>query len=289
MYTEDLITNEATSRHPLLSHVKSEKPVKIMHHHDSYEILFIIESDNHLYVKGECYELLSRQLVFFAPALLHTIVCNNSSEYRRVSLNFNADFVEDILNSCNCLDVLDVFNMDAGQANFNIVNLDIHSFNIMNGYIAELQEAYKDHMDRQDKYSMTRLKLNLCTFLVRIYELCKSGKNERVALAQGNLVVDVTDFLDAHYMENITLPMLSAKFHVSESYISRKFSKATGMTIVEYLQHRRILEAQKMLTDPAVPISEICYDNGFNNIQHFYRTFKKVTGITPSKWRTMMS
>ena len=284
---EDTATNEAVLYLPFLSPVRTEKPAKIMHHHNCYEIIFLIESNHHLYVKNECYALLSRQLVLFSPLLVHSIVISSDSEYRRVILDFNLDFIEDLLQNCDCLDIMEIFNIESGEE-FNIINLDIHDFNVMNSLFAQLQTIYKEHQDKNTRYSLANLKLFLCSFLVKIHEICKSNEHKKTSDTPDNLTKNVTDYLDEHFRENITLPTLSAKFHVSESYLSRKFSHATGMTIVEYLQYRRILEAQKMLANPNMPISEICYDNGFNNLQHFYRTFKKITGITPSKWRSIM-
>ena len=47
--------------------------------------------------------------------------------------------------------------------------------------------------------------------------------------------------------------------------------------------NRRIIEAQKIFAgDPHVSITEVCYKCGFNNIQHFYRVFKKITNSKPS-------
>ncbi|HHW49780.1 MAG TPA: helix-turn-helix transcriptional regulator [Clostridiaceae bacterium] len=86
-------------------------------------------------------------------------------------------------------------------------------------------------------------------------------------------------------MNPITLELLSKKFYLSKFYISRIFIEITGFSVFEYLQHRRIIEAQKMLKNSRKEIADICYDCGFNNIQYFYLVFKKMTRTAPYKYR----
>ncbi|HHV96245.1 MAG TPA: helix-turn-helix transcriptional regulator [Clostridiaceae bacterium] len=80
---------------------------------------------------------------------------------------------------------------------------------------------------------------------------------------------------------------LEKRFHFSKYYLSHIFKQLTGFTIIEYVQHRRIIEAQRMLRYTNKDIIEIGYDCGFNNIQHFYRVFSKITGTTPLHYRKM--
>lgn len=44
---------------------------------------------------------------------------------------------------------------------------------------------------------------------------------------------------------------------------------------MEYVQYRRVIEAQKLLKDTDNDIISVYYECGFNNVQHFYLVFKK--------------
>ena len=53
--------------------------------------------------------------------------------------------------------------------------------------------------------------------------------------------------------------------------------------IMEYVQHRRVIEAQKKLIETRNSIIDIYLDCGFSNAQHFHRIFKRLPGTTPSQ------
>jgi AraC-like DNA-binding protein len=56
---------------------------------------------------------------------------------------------------------------------------------------------------------------------------------------------------------------------------------------MEYVQYRRTIEAQKLLEDTDKDILSVYYDCGFNNVQHFYRVFRKISKVTPSQYRKL--
>jgi len=53
----------------------------------------------------------------------------------------------------------------------------------------------------------------------------------------------------------------------------------------EYVNEFRIVHATKLLSETDAPISEVCFDSGFNNFSHFNRNFKKITGKSPREYR----
>jgi AraC-like DNA-binding protein len=98
-------------------------------------------------------------------------------------------------------------------------------------------------------------------------------------------VSDVVQYISEHYYEDITLSKLAKKFCINPSYLSREFKKNLGITIIEFITVRRIFKAKILLERSDLPITEIASQLGFNNITHFNWTFKKIVGISPSKYR----
>jgi AraC-like DNA-binding protein len=58
-----------------------------------------------------------------------------------------------------------------------------------------------------------------------------------------------------------------------------------GQTVFEYLNQIRVDFGCKLLMDPDLSIMEVCLDSGFNNLSHFNKQFRKLTGVTPSEYR----
>ena len=73
--------------------------------------------------------------------------------------------------------------------------------------------------------------------------------------------------------------------HFSQYYISHIFKEYFNLTISQYIANRRIGEAQRLLTDTALPIKEIAHIVGYENLTHFYAMFKKIKGLFPGIFR----
>lgn len=99
------------------------------------------------------------------------------------------------------------------------------------------------------------------------------------------LVRAITDYLEQHYTEPITLEEISQSLHISPSHLSHLFKRETGLSPIQYVIHRRIGEAQSLLMETALPIRTIEERLGFGSSCHLTATFKKYVGISPREYR----
>ena len=99
------------------------------------------------------------------------------------------------------------------------------------------------------------------------------------------IVGAIRSFIDNNYTENFTLEDIGDRFGISPYYASHLFKKATGWSIIQYRQQRRIGEAQSLLTDTPYSITFIASAVGYDNSNQFTRRFTKVVGVSPRKFR----
>jgi AraC-like DNA-binding protein len=92
-------------------------------------------------------------------------------------------------------------------------------------------------------------------------------------------------YLHTHYERKISIEELTEEFHINRTTLTDKFTKSTGMSVMEYLIRLRIKMAALMLRDTMLSVSEISYRVGFNDITHFGRMFRKHMGYSPSEYR----
>jgi len=102
---------------------------------------------------------------------------------------------------------------------------------------------------------------------------------------KNSLIKIVLLYLKYHYCENITLEELASLLGVSRGYLSRYFNSSTGVTLKHYINHLRIIKSKEYLLHSNLNISEICYELGYLNVEHFSRVFKKITGVSPSLYK----
>lgn len=93
------------------------------------------------------------------------------------------------------------------------------------------------------------------------------------------------DFIEANYMEKITVDDLAHRFAVGRRSFERRFKKATNNTVVEYLQRVKIEAAKRSFESSRKNISEVMFDVGYTDTKAFRDVFKKVTGLTPLEYR----
>lgn len=92
---------------------------------------------------------------------------------------------------------------------------------------------------------------------------------------------EIHTLFDTKYGENYSLDELENKYSVSKYRICREFSKYYGESPVQYLNHRRIEEAKRLLLTTDETVHEIGSTVGIHNTNHFINLFKRETGATP--------
>ncbi len=101
---------------------------------------------------------------------------------------------------------------------------------------------------------------------------------------QHPLVIQIKRYLHAHLKEKITLSSLVESTFFSVAYCEGVFKQETGISIVEYLLRERIRRAKRLLSEGALPLTDIAEEVGFPDYNYFSRTFKKRVGVSPKSY-----
>jgi transcriptional regulator GlxA family with amidase domain len=93
------------------------------------------------------------------------------------------------------------------------------------------------------------------------------------------------DYIENHFQERLTVDQLASILALSRRNFERRFKKATGNTIAEYIQRVKIEAAKKNLESGQRSVNEVMYEVGYNDTKTFRETFKKITGLSPVDYR----
>ncbi|MBP3913572.1 MAG: response regulator [Lachnospiraceae bacterium] len=105
-----------------------------------------------------------------------------------------------------------------------------------------------------------------------------SSSNERMI---DSVIAEIRE----HYTEDIQLTTLAAKYAVSSGRLSTMIKDELQMNFSDYIARLRIQRAKELLEDETMSIQEIAEIVGYNDYFYFTKVFKKVQGISPSKYR----
>jgi YesN/AraC family two-component response regulator len=120
----------------------------------------------------------------------------------------------------------------------------------------------------------------------RYHYLCEQEFTCDLNEIEKNRINVVYDYIQKHYLQQITLSDIASKINMSEEYFSRFFSKTMKKPFFEFLNEYKINQACKLLIETDKQVSEVCYASGFESVPFFYRQFKKFKNCQPKNYRS---
>jgi two-component system response regulator YesN len=96
------------------------------------------------------------------------------------------------------------------------------------------------------------------------------------------------EYISSRYNENISLDAICQHAGVSKNYFCHLFKGETGLSIWDYLTNFRIEKAKEFLAGSDLKNYEVSYKIGYENPSYFSRTFKKITGLSPTEFRRQL-
>jgi len=95
----------------------------------------------------------------------------------------------------------------------------------------------------------------------------------------------VREFIESSLDSTIRLKDCAGRAKLSASHFSHAFKATFGTTVNQYIRHRRIEQAQRMMLRSQEPLSQIALACGFADQAHYCRAFRDVVGLSPTTWR----
>ena len=112
-------------------------------------------------------------------------------------------------------------------------------------------------------------------------ETAQSGAREA-----GSFVVDLAlRYMREHCAEHISLNDVADSVYVSHWHLSKLINRETGQSFFDLLGAMRVELAKRLLANPAQSVGDVALASGFLDAAHFSKSFKKMTGQTPGRYR----
>jgi AraC-like DNA-binding protein len=92
-------------------------------------------------------------------------------------------------------------------------------------------------------------------------------------------------WIDANSYREIDLEEVARQAGLSPFHFLRLFSNVLGVTPHQYLVRSRLRHAARLLAEDGIAVTDIAYDVGFGDLSNFVRTFHRVAGVSPTKFR----
>lgn len=98
-------------------------------------------------------------------------------------------------------------------------------------------------------------------------------------------IKQVQQYIEENYQNKITVNELCREVGLSRRSCERRFKKATGNTIVQYIQRIKIEAVKKQLESTRKTVTELMYEVGYADMKSFRNVFHKVAGLSPVEYK----
>jgi AraC-like DNA-binding protein len=102
------------------------------------------------------------------------------------------------------------------------------------------------------------------------------------------VIVRAKEYIAAHQAEDLNLAQVAKAVNTSTFYFCKIFRRMTGLNFTDYVSRVRVEKAKNLLLNRNLRVSEIAYEVGFQSLTHFNRVFKRILGVSPTKYRTRL-
>ena len=238
-----------------------------IHFHDDYEIYFLLDGNTNYFIGDEIFHIHPGSFVFIPRGILHKTDSENCLTNERFLINADISVFDN-----------DIQNIILKLSRERVVYIAKSDMNLFKDIIYKTETEYNSH----NEFRYALLRSYISELFVMIYRK-KHPYKPKLSEAE-EIIQNVSEYISSNFDKNLTLAALSKKFAVSACYLSRKFKAVSGIGLNEYITYVRITNAEKILKNEAVSITDTALRCGFNDSNYFSGVFKKIKGITPLKY-----
>ncbi len=238
-------------------------------------IYWFEEDDNCLIIDAKDYVFNKNQLICLTS--MHKVIVQKLGKVKY--LRFNAPFFC-ILNhdsEVGCKGILFF-----GSSNLPLLNPSVEDLTILE----TVWKMILIEMESRDNLQLEMLQMMLKRLLILCTRIYKSQENyQAIDNIQTDIVREFSFLVEQHFKEKHSVSEYADLLNKSPKTISNLFKKVSDKSPLQIIQNRIMIEVRRMLRYTELPISEIGYQVGYQDIQSFSRFFKKHEGVSPSQFR----
>ena len=255
-------------------HYKDSRELHVsLHFHDFYECYLLLSGGIRYQIESASFSIQPGDLLLIGPNQLHRPLFTQTDEpYERLVLWLSRSFVERLstpetdLAACFSAQRLSANRLSAEQRE----GITRQFFALLNATSSE-------------QFGRDVLCGSLVTGLLVTLNRALAGRERalpRTDIRVSPLVKTVSNYLDEHIAEAVSLDELSKTVFLSKYYLERVFRRETGVSIYQMLLQKRMILARNLMRE-GLNLTAISQKCGFSEYSGFYKAFRSEYGVSP--------
>ncbi len=249
-----------------------------LHHHDFYELYFLLAGDVTYTIESRQYHVMPGDLLLISPRELHQICIRpEMSAYERYVLWVDPQLLTKYSTS---LSDLTQYLDPSSHSHGNLLRVSPEDHDRLQKLFEQLWQESESDIYGSDLLSQSLL----IQLLVTINRLAhRQPEPAEAATHSSRAVSKVVDYINLHYAQPLSLDQLAELVYVSKYHLSHEFNRQVGISVYRYIQKKRLLIARQLLAQGSKP-NEVYATCGFGDYAGFYRAFKGEYGVSPREY-----
>jgi AraC-like DNA-binding protein/uncharacterized RmlC-like cupin family protein len=282
---------QATERHYYIYKIRNTILAHQDHYHNYYQLCYVVSGQVLHRQNSDTVTLSAGDVFIVPPGLTHSLHLSNA--YSEVySLAFEESLFAPGFRQSNAYKFLESLLSKATDPSYSSNRLCVPINRNQRRQIEQLLECLNQQQQNDcppELSAAPSITAAIVYLLAQSYYQQPHNTSALDELASYNSTLQqCIAYIDQHFREPISLSALSKRFGLSRSTFYSIFPQFSGMPLHKYIAHKRIKEAQILMRSyPDRPIFLIAAEVGYTDDTTFYRNFLRITGISPSKYKSI--
>lgn len=258
-----------------------------MHRHDFFELQICMEGEFMQQINSRRIQMHSGDICLIPPMVSHLVDVQNYTVLLNILIpekHFKKLLLSTKLDGSNILSDIFMGNVYYNSVNDYVIFHTNGSSDIMDIVLNICQESLEKKP--YYLYMMDVQLLLLLGNLIRSYE--DTCELPQIHKKQDGINYGILQYIEKNY-QHLSLQELADKFHYTPQHMSSLIKELTGFTFSGYVLEKRMQAAEDYLLNTNLKIKDISVACGYQNQEHFIRTFRKYYGTTPVDYRNQHS
>ncbi|MGO4110892.1 helix-turn-helix domain-containing protein [Paenibacillus sp. YAF4_2] len=264
--------------------VKPGDMIMYLHWHEHFEIIVMQKGSGIFHIDSQPYEAQPGDVLFVPAGALHVGYSTSEGDTSYLAIVFNSslfqNWVHDALHTKYVLPYLE------GRVQLPVKPALLDPTCVDHYHL--LEQAAEEFSAKQPAYQlMVKSQLHmLLTLLSRKFlpqQLPEQATNQYVQNRER--FKTLIEYIEVNFAEKQTVADAAKQMNLNIHHFCKMFKKLTGRTFIDYVNVCRVNEAERLLLEGDLSITEVAGQVGCDNSNYFTKMYKKYKGIAPSQLR----
>ena len=259
--------------------INKKTPQAIYHYHENIELLYCVEGELEVTLSKTTVILNPGDFLYLAPNTLHA-----TSSHRDTNEHICVKFIRPVIQVPSSRKIPPVDYFISLISSYEVFRSDPADCEYIRGLFFNCIDNYS----HDDYFKRLVLQASIMQIMSYVFLHTLGSKAKETPKSIPDVFMNVLGYIDSN-CATVTLEEAANYCSLSYSYFSRTFKSIFAVSFSNYVIKRRVEKSLSLISDTNLSLNDIALECGFANLSHFIKCFNEEKGMTPKKFRAIVT